>query len=167
MRPNVETNFKYSNSKSVEAFGRTVGEHHPVLPQMLEPEIKSIDSCVYSSIPCTPTPLSTSRTCPATNFGTRSSLFVALIAATRGNTATVAMPHCRAVEEPVPHLPSSQRRSLPPSCPLTRPHLAQQGPNSAGVAPPVHAIHRQNAPEAVPHRRAPAARLHATRRAPP
>ena len=35
MKPSVETNFKNSNLKFVEAFGRTGGEHHPVLPQML------------------------------------------------------------------------------------------------------------------------------------
>ena len=38
MRPTVETKFKNSNLKFVEAFGRTGGEHHPVLPQNRQTE---------------------------------------------------------------------------------------------------------------------------------
>ena len=33
MKPNVENNFKNLNLNLVGEFGRTGGEHHPVLPQ--------------------------------------------------------------------------------------------------------------------------------------
>ena len=62
MKSVVETIFKNLNFKLVQAFGRTGGVHHPVLPQSEEVRIKSMDSGCCFSIPCTPLPLYTSRT---------------------------------------------------------------------------------------------------------
>ena len=49
----VETILKNLNLKSVVAFGRTSGVHHPVLPQIRWTEDQLMDSGVCSSIPCT------------------------------------------------------------------------------------------------------------------
>ena len=167
MNSNLETNFKNSILKSVVAFGRTGGVHHPVLPQIrrTEDQIDGFSRLFFNSLHHT-TPLH--PTDPFPHLGpAKDPPKSPLIIDTRGHGS------CRhAAVSPLwrrpPHRPSyPDAAPYYHACPLSRPHHAQQEPKPAGNSPPVRAVHRQIAPEAVPHHRALPARLHATRRAPP
>ena len=106
---------------------------------------------VCSSIPCTPLPLSTSRTYPAPQTSTGATRVAAMIIANQGAAALWPCRHAAPVEEtvPQPYLALAPRLASP----STTPHPLVTGIWSPPTPTPLpeHAVCRPSSPEAVPH----------------